>query len=214
MSGPTLLSSTLSAPLLQWVNNLLGLLVTTPGGNTPVSLSASQGDVALSEVDCTGWTLQVAAPGTASAPGNVTLSFPGSQISVTGYINPSLLGALMTPNTAQLANAAQLAGANVTFAGPSLAKAKSGQVIAQCSVTGSVNPQQTVTVQLYRDNVLLAAALSTPGGVALASDFAVALHYLDTLPDGNPHSYSAQIATNGASAVIPVGGALITLFEL
>jgi hypothetical protein len=95
---------------------------------------------------------------------------------------------------------------------------RSGKVFVDGSISGIVNPQATVTVNLYRDGVggtLLASNQITPGGAGGNSEFFCDLTWLDTLPDASPHHYTIQaLGAGGSNLTIPIGGADFQAFEL
>lgn len=208
----TLASSTLNAAFMQLVNEILASMVTTPGGNTPVPTTFFLGSMSAQELDCSALGLQLTAP--ASGAVQAAISFPGSQNVISGYLNLATLGNIMNPNTLQLSNAAQLGpAASVGLTAGNIQKLRSGQVLVLASLSAALSVQTPITFSLYRDNaLLLTQSVLMPGGNP--SDAAASLHYLDTLPDANPHSYVLTAAGAGTLLTVPAGQAVITAVEL
>lgn len=123
----------------------------------------------------------------------------------------------MTPNFVQNKNAGVLAGASVSFDSPTISKNGSGLVYVKADITGSISIQTVVSLALYRDGLsgtLLLQKSTSPGGTS-PIDFDGTLPWLDTLPDGNPHSYTL-VATvgNGSQITVPIGSADFQIFEI
>lgn len=254
---PLITSSTLDPNFIQLVNLIAGSMVTNPNGNTPVAATSVFGAVKLLAVDCTALSvsMQLAPGGVAQ----VSIGYPGSQFNVVGYLNSSMLSALMNQlpvyttsalpaanlyppgyavfnsttqrilvsngtawvgglNQAQLSNPSGIGPAvSLSFNGPSVEKTGSGVFAVRGSIAGSVSPQQTVTINLYRDGTggtLLASQSISPGGENPVEFFGD-LSWLDTMPDANMHYYTVQaVGAGGADISIPIDGASIQVTEL
>lgn len=122
-------------------------------------------------------------------------------------------------NTVQNTNSGQIGPANaVSFDSPNISKEGSGLLFVDGSISGYISPQQTVTINLYRDGTggtLLASNVTTPGGAGGLIGFFCDLTWLDALPDLSAHHYTIQaIGSSGADVTIPIDGADFQVFEL
>lgn len=217
-----IVSTTIDSNVIALANLILASMVTTPGGIIPSKPDQTTGGITAEEVDCTQLQLVMSAPD-AAHPGftQITISFPGSLFTVTGWISSATLRSLMRPlNWKQNASGAIGPTASlVTFTSPAISAMGSGVIAVDGSVSGTLSVQEIVTTKLYRDYGLLGQVLLvqnnvSPGGT-IPVGFNAPLTWDDLLPDTLPHTYTIEVSVPGGSVItIPAGGGDFQLNEL
>lgn len=126
-----------------------------------------------------------------------------------------LIPGLPTPNAIQSVSSVPSGPSNpVLFISGVIEKQRSGLVLVQALMTGTLVAQEVVTAVLTRDGVTtLFAAQFAPGNVG-AFEWTVSIPWLDTLPNDNPHTYELTCSTASTNLTVAAGAAAFSLVEL
>lgn len=110
-------SSSINPALIQLLNLIGAGLVTKPSGSVPASLTL--GAAKFEEIDCTDFSVAISMNSKLNTSAQVTISFPGSDLEASGYINNAtlekILNAVPTYTSSTLPAASSVPVGSVAF---------------------------------------------------------------------------------------------------
>jgi hypothetical protein len=134
---------------------------------------------------------------------------------VTGPMGATGTAASATPNLVSFDIPTGTGSTTVSCTTANLTKAKSGMVLVVGSCAATANPLDAITGTLVRDLVTTPLVFATQKVTAISSvgAFNVSFSWIDTLPDGNPHTYSIRLVDASNNITVASGSTLILAIE-